>query len=57
MWVNWVKWRLEYNADSISEESIRNELNTGKAFWHKNDKLGHPCLVVRACKHFPGQIP
>lgn len=55
MWLKWVDWRAEFNIDSLTEEIIESELQTGKAFWHKEDKKGHPCLIVKTKRHFPGE--
>lgn len=55
MWHRWVTWMIEYRADEIKPEELEPELKLGKAYWHGRDKLGNPTLVIKACKHFPGQ--
>ncbi|CAK69610.1 unnamed protein product (macronuclear) [Paramecium tetraurelia] len=54
-WKRWVEWRKQYRADDIKIEEIQQEINLNKAFWNGSDKLGNPCLVVKAKRHFPGQ--
>ena len=41
-----MQWRLSYKADEITEADVRDELKTGKVFFHKHDKKGNPCIVV-----------
>lgn len=55
MWEKFVVWRREFGADAIKESVIEGELSTGKAFWHKCDKNGHPCMIVKTARHFPEQ--
>jgi len=51
-----VKWRLEYKADQIDAESIRELLLRETIVVHKHDKLGKVCLVVRPRFHVPGDF-
>lgn len=53
MWEKFVLWRREFGVDAIKESFIEGELSAGKAFWHKHDKNGHPCLIVKTARHFP----
>ena len=55
MWKKWVEWRLEYRADEITEQDVASEIALGKAYWNGFDRLGNPTLIIKACKHFPGQ--
>ncbi len=55
MWIKWLKWRKEYNIDSINVDDIESELISGKAYWHKYDKEGNPCCVVTIKKHIPSE--
>lgn len=55
MWKKWVEWRLEYRADEITEQDVASEIALGKAYWKGYDRLGNPTLIIKACKHFPGQ--
>lgn len=55
MWLKWVEWRKTYAADKIKESDIEGELKSGKAFWHKTDKQGHPCLIVKTKRHIPAE--
>jgi len=47
---------IEYFAknrpDLVTEEMISNEIKQEKSFWFGFDKQGHPCLVVKAARHF-----
>ncbi|CAD8185050.1 unnamed protein product [Paramecium octaurelia] len=54
-WNRWVEWRKQYKADDIKIEEIKKELDMNKTFWNGQDKLGNPCLVIKARRHFPGQ--
>ncbi|CAD8120736.1 unnamed protein product [Paramecium sonneborni] len=54
-WKRWVEWRKQYRADDIKIQEIQSEIDLRKAFWNGVDKLGNPCLVVKAKRHFPGQ--
>ena len=57
MWKAWYEWRKKYEKMGISPETIKSEINTGKAFWHKSDKLGHPCLIVKVRRNIAGSCP
>lgn len=48
------KWREEFGVSKLSEESVKDIAETGKAYLHDClDVKGRPVLVVVACKHFP----
>ena len=51
MWKKWHDWRIQYDVENITEESISNELSSGKAFWHGYDLGKHPCLIVKIKRH------
>lgn len=53
MWKVWLDWRLKYHPESITEESIQNELSKGKSFMHGFDKEGRPCIIIYNGKHIP----
>ncbi|KAL4467417.1 hypothetical protein ABPG72_011015 [Tetrahymena utriculariae] len=55
MWRNWILWRKQYDIDNIGLETIESEMKTGKAFWHKYDKQGNPCCVVRIKNHIAAE--
>eukprot|EP00268_Persea_americana_P034320 TRINITY_DN33971_c0_g1_i10.p1 TRINITY_DN33971_c0_g1~~TRINITY_DN33971_c0_g1_i10.p1 ORF type:complete len:141 (+),score=31.71 TRINITY_DN33971_c0_g1_i10:76-498(+) len=49
-----IKWREEFGVSKLSEESVKDIAETGKAYLHYClDVKGRPVLVVVACKHFP----
>ncbi|XP_038685590.1 phosphatidylinositol transfer protein CSR1-like isoform X2 [Tripterygium wilfordii] len=49
-----IKWRHEFGVSTLSQESVKNVAETGKAFVHDFlDVNGRPVLVVMASKHFP----
>uniref|UniRef100_A0A1D1Y4B9 Phosphatidylinositol transfer protein CSR1 n=1 Tax=Anthurium amnicola TaxID=1678845 RepID=A0A1D1Y4B9_9ARAE len=51
-----IKWRKEFGVSELTEESVRNFYETGKAYVHDFlDGQGRPVLVVVASKHFPGR--
>ncbi|KAJ8623078.1 hypothetical protein MRB53_031607 [Persea americana] len=51
-----IKWREEFGVSKLSEESVKDIAETGKAYLHYClDVKGRPVLVVVACKHFPSQ--
>ncbi|CAK65428.1 unnamed protein product (macronuclear) [Paramecium tetraurelia] len=54
-WKRWVEWRKQYRADEIKIEEIQKEIDLRKAFWNGVDKLGNPCLIIKAKRHFPGE--
>ncbi|MQM05787.1 hypothetical protein Taro_038603 [Colocasia esculenta] len=50
-----IKWRQEFSVSELTEESVRNLYETGKAYVHDFlDVQGRPVLVVVVSKHFPG---
>lgn len=55
MFINWIKWRIDFKPDSISVDSIVNDLKVGKAFIHGCDKDNRPCLIAKTGKHFPSE--
>ncbi|KAF5732168.1 SEC14 cytosolic factor family protein [Tripterygium wilfordii] len=49
-----IKWRRGFGVSKLSEESVKNIAETGKAFVHEFlDVNGRPVLIVVASKHFP----
>ena len=56
MWLKWYHWRVEYRADEITEDDVREHTVTGKAFYRGVDKMGRPCLIVRFRNHNPEQF-
>jgi hypothetical protein len=57
MWNEWLQWRLTECPDKIPESAIMHELERGKAFWHKEDKKGNPCLIIQSSKHIIDEFP
>lgn len=55
MWRKWVQWRIEYDFDRITPDTIHKELAAGKAFFHKYDKQGNPCCVVLLKNHIAAE--
>lgn len=55
MWCTWFKWRLTFHPEKINVDTIKNQLEIGKAYMHGKDKEGRPCLVVKPGKHFPSE--
>ena len=47
-----INWRITYKPNKISEEEVAPVIQSNKSFYHKNDKKGNPCLVVRISQHF-----
>lgn len=48
------KWRQEFGVSKLTEESVKNIAETGKAYVHDFlDVNDRPVLVVLAAKHFP----
>jgi hypothetical protein len=48
------KWRQEFKVSELSEESVKNVAQTGKAYVHDFlDVNDRPVLIVVASKHFP----
>ncbi|KAF5459927.1 hypothetical protein F2P56_019833 [Juglans regia] len=49
-----IKWRQEFKVSELSEESVKNVAQTGKAYVHDFlDVNDRPVLIVEASKHFP----
>lgn len=49
-----IKWRQEFKVSELSEESVKNVAQTGKAYVHDFlDVNDRPVLIVVASKHFP----
>ncbi|XP_004236232.1 uncharacterized protein [Solanum lycopersicum] len=49
-----IRWRHEFGVSDLSEESVKNSAETGKAYVHDSfDVNGRPVLIVDASKHFP----
>ncbi|XP_062029604.1 phosphatidylinositol transfer protein CSR1 isoform X2 [Rosa rugosa] len=49
-----IKWRQEFGVSELSQDSVKNIAETGKAFVHDFlDVNGRPVLIVDAAKHFP----
>ncbi|KAL4484810.1 hypothetical protein ABPG74_019987 [Tetrahymena malaccensis] len=55
MWRSWIQWRKKFDMDNICLETIESEMKTGKAFWHKYDKQGNPCCIVRIKNHIAAE--
>lgn len=52
IWKRWVAWRSQLFPEGDGfVSSIQNELKSGKAFFHRQDKKGNVCLVVKMEKH------
>jgi|EP00945_MAST-04E_sp_MAST-4E-sp1_P006082 hypothetical protein len=51
----WRLWRLEAEIDSITEETVKNEIGSGKAYFHGFDRKGRACLIVRPRLHDPNK--
>lgn len=51
-----IKWRQEFGVAELTEESVSNLYDTGKAYVHDSyDVKGRPVLVVVASKHYPAK--
>ncbi|KDP31064.1 hypothetical protein JCGZ_11440 [Jatropha curcas] len=49
-----IKWRQEFGVSKLTEESVKNVADTGKAYVHDFlDIYGRPVLVVVPSKHLP----
>jgi len=55
MFINWIKWRIDFKPESITVNSIYNDMKIGKIFHHGCDKEERPCLIVKTGKHFPSE--
>ena len=53
MWLKWVHFRRDFEVDSITEESVRKELDKKQAFIHRHDKEMRPCTVHLPRRHNP----
>eukprot|EP01132_Coremiostelium_polycephalum_P001183 gene1183-1495_t len=54
MLYNALEFRVSFQnkgVGSITEQSVENELKTGKSFFHGTDKEGRPVCIVRTRKH------
>ena len=53
------KWRSGFQdglgVANITEESVENELATGKCFFYKYDKKGRPVTYIRPRLHVPSE--
>ncbi len=52
-WRKTLLWRQHCQIHLIDPHSIKNSMESGKAFFHKADKEGNPCLLVRPRLHIP----
>ncbi|KAG8388560.1 hypothetical protein BUALT_Bualt02G0138100 [Buddleja alternifolia] len=51
-----IRWRHEFGVSELTEESVKNAAETGKAYVHDYlDVYGRSVLIVEASKHFPGE--
>lgn len=53
-----MKWRQEFNAHTITQESVAEEAASGKAYLHSaTDVNGRPVIVIRVQKHVTSEYP
>ncbi|CAM8933812.1 hypothetical protein QQ045_015054 [Rhodiola kirilowii] len=51
-----IKWRNDFGVSELTEDSVRNIAETGKAFVHDFlDVNNRPVLIVVASNHYPGK--
>jgi hypothetical protein len=55
MFVKWVDWRLDFKADQIDPNSIRQLLLKETLVLHGYDKANRFCLIVRPRFHTPSE--
>jgi hypothetical protein len=54
MIIKWQLWRVEFGVDDINSETVKNEINSGKAYFSNFfDKDGRACCYVRPKLHDP----
>ena len=51
----WRRWREEADIDSITEETVRNEIDSGKAYFNGYDRQGRACCILRPRLHDPNK--
>ncbi len=56
MWNRWVDWRVSNRIEYIRNVNWLTHIQSGEAFFHGVDKLGRPCLIIRARYHNPSQF-
>lgn len=56
MWTRWHDWHRSCSPHLITAAQMQAHINTGKAFFHGQDRQGRPCLIVRARFHYPNQF-
>ncbi|RKO83025.1 hypothetical protein BDK51DRAFT_50359 [Blyttiomyces helicus] len=52
-----LKWRMEYNWDSLETEDFSEEIKSGKLVFRGKDKEGNPILNWRLCRHKASATP
>lgn len=53
---NMLKWRQDFQADSITWDMVAKEAGTGKAYLHEHkDVNGQPVIVIRSSLHKTGE--
>ena len=55
MFVKWVDWRLDFKADQIDPNSIKQLLLKETIVLHGYDKANRFCLIVRPRFHTPSE--
>ena len=54
MVIKWQTWRVEFGVDNINAETVKNEIESGKAYFNGfYDKHGRACCAVRPRLHDP----
>ncbi|CAM9864022.1 unnamed protein product, partial [Discosporangium mesarthrocarpum] len=56
MLLSHLDWRVEEGIDGILDEDLSHPSLSKLLYWSGFDLVGHPCLVVRPCEHYPGVI-
>lgn len=52
-----LKWRQDFQADSITWDMVAKEAKTGKAYLHEHrDVNGQPVIVIRSSLHITGEF-
>lgn len=52
-----IAWRRKFRPDLIAKPSIELDGRTAKAYWHGQDREGHPCMLVFPGRHSPSKEP
>mmetsp|Transcript_8654 Transcript_8654/g.7745 ORF Transcript_8654/g.7745 Transcript_8654/m.7745 type:complete len:233 (-) Transcript_8654:37-735(-) len=45
-WIQWIDWRRKNNCDSLYNDDIKTEMESGLAYWKGKDKKSRKCLVI-----------